>query len=118
MENLESILLIGFGVFILARAIWLSLAKRRHIAWISALALPLLLVGWLTSAAWVYILAFLFFAVGEYLYQTNDELSPADFEELREDLQTGSRRRRTRTRSRGDTPPRHSNEDPSSGGQN
>ncbi|MEV0284636.1 hypothetical protein AB0H36_11030 [Kribbella sp. NPDC050820] len=103
MENAETIFLIGLGVLLVVRAVWQSVAHRRHLAWIAAFSGPVALVGFLVERDWPFVVGVGLLVVGEFLYQTNDELSPADLKEFREDIHIGNRRRRLRrsTSSRG-----------------
>jgi hypothetical protein len=117
MEDGATIFLIGLGGFLLGRAIWQSFARRRHLAWIAAISGPIGLLGIVIDQVWPFIVGAGLFAVGEFLYQTNDEISPARFKELREDVQKPNSRRPRRTRPSGDTSSRHNNIDPNSGGQ-
>lgn len=116
MENGETVFLIGLGGFLLARAIWQSVAHRRHLAWIAALSGPVALVGILAEQDWPFVVGVGLFIVGEFLYQTNEELSPADFKELREDGQIGNRRQRWLPRRRRNTPGRRRSNDCDTGG--
>ncbi|MFC0622941.1 hypothetical protein [Kribbella deserti] len=93
------ILLVGLGVFLLARASWKSLAHRKHSAWISAAAGPVALFGLLIDQTWPFALGFALFAVGEFIYQRSDEVSFADVKRLGDAVQVGSRKTRKRNRS-------------------
>lgn len=99
----ETIFLTGLGGFLLGRAIWQSVAHRRHLAWIAALSIPVGLISIVIDQDWLFVVGIGLLVVGEFLYQTNDELSPAELKRLRDDLQPVHRHRWRRTRSRGDT---------------
>jgi hypothetical protein len=101
MENGGTVVLIGLGGFLIGRAIWQSIAHRRHLAWIAALAGPVGLVGIVIDQTWPLLVGLGLLVLGEFLYQTGDEVSPARYRELRDDVQIGGRRRYRRKRPRG-----------------
>lgn len=94
----ETIFLTGLGGFLLGRAIWQSVAHQRHLAWIAAASGPIGLIGIMIDQDWLFVVGIGLLVVGEFLYQTNDELSPAELTRLRDDLHPVHRHRWRRTR--------------------
>lgn len=114
MENGETIFLIALGGFLLGRALWQSVAHKRHLAWISALAGPFALLGLLIDQVWPFVVGIGLFLIGEFLYQTNDP-GPRTFADLPEDDYATGRLRRRRTRTSDEAAGRHA-KDPRNGG--